>query len=144
MIKEIQYQKKIYAIIITPSSLKKKGITFFTKNYFNQQVGFMKHKKNKVILPHIHKNVSRNLSTTTEVIYILKGSLRVDFYTPQKKYLFSKNVKKNSIIILINGGHGFKVSDDIEMIEVKQGPYIEIKDKQKFLPVDEKKIKIKK
>ena len=30
------------------------------------------------------------------------------------------------------------------MIEIKQGPYIESKDKKKFTSVDEKKIKIKK
>ena len=143
MIKRIEYKKKIYAIIVTPSSLKGDGITFFTNNSFNQQVGFMKHKKNKVILPHLHKKVLRKLSTTTEVIFILKGTLRIDFYNLKKKYLFSKIVKKNSLIILINGGHGFKVSNDIEMIEVKQGPYVESKDKEKFLPVNEKKIKIK-
>ena len=143
MIKKIEYKKKIYAIIVTPSSLKRNGITFFTNNSFNQQVGFMKHKKNKVIFPHLHKKVFRKLSTTTEVIFILKGTLRIDFYNLKKKYLFSKIVKKNSLIILINGGHGFKVSNDIEMIEVKQGPYVESKDKEKFLPVNEKKIKIK-
>ena len=103
----------------------------------------MKHKKNKVILPHLHNKVYRKLSTTTEVIYILDGSLRIDFYSKKKKYLFSKLIKKNSLLILVNGGHGFKVSSDIQMIEIKQGPYIQSKDKEKFLPIDEKKIKIK-
>ena len=94
MIKKIEYKKKIYAIIVTPSSLRRNGITFFTNNSFNQQVGFMKHKKNKVIFPHLHKKVFRKLSTTTEVIFILKGTLRIDFYNLKKKYLFSKIVKK--------------------------------------------------
>ena len=44
MIEEIKYKKKIFAIIIKPSFLKK-GVNFFTKNSFNQQVGFMKHPK---------------------------------------------------------------------------------------------------
>ena len=60
---------------------------------------------------------------TTEVILILKGELRVDFYSPKKKYLFSKVLKKNDIIMLVNGGHGFKVLKNIEMLEIKQGPY---------------------
>ena len=92
----------------------------------------------------MHNKVIRKLSATTEVIYILKGKLRVDFYSKLKKYLFSKLISKNSILILIDGAHGFKVTKDIEMIEIKQGPYIEIKDKKKFTSVDEKKIKIKK
>ena len=45
--------------------------------------------------------------------------------------------------MLVNGGHGFKVIKDIEIIEVKQGPYSMIKDKKKFNKIDEKKIKIK-
>ena len=47
MIEEIKYKKKIFATIIKPSFLKKKGVNFFTKNSFNQQVGFMKHLKVK-------------------------------------------------------------------------------------------------
>ena len=46
--------------------------------------------------------------------------------------------------MLVHGGHGFKVIKDVEMIEIKQGPYSLAKDKIKFDKVDEKKIKIKK
>ena len=46
--------------------------------------------------------------------------------------------------MLVNGGHGIKVLKDIEMIEVKQGPYSLSGDKTKFKNIDEKKIKIKK
>ena len=81
---------------------------------------------------------------TSEVILILKGILRVDFYTSIKKYLFSKILKKNDIIMLVHGGHGFKVLKDIEMLEIKQGPYSLIKDKIKFENINENKIKIKK
>ena len=45
--------------------------------------------------------------------------------------------------MLMHGGHGFKVIKDIEMIEVKQGPYSLASDKTKFNKVDEKEIKIK-
>jgi UDP-2,3-diacylglucosamine pyrophosphatase LpxH len=144
MIKKIFNKKQLYAVIITPSSMKKKGVNFFTDNHYNQQVGFMKHERNKVILPHIHKKVIRDIRTTTEVIYIMKGSLRIDFYDSKKKYLFSNTAKENYIVILIKGGHGFKVTKDIEMIEIKQGPYVEAKDKKKFKPTYEKKIKFKK
>ena len=75
---------------------------------------------------------------------LLKGILRVDFYDNKKKYLFSKILKKKSIILLVHGGHGFKVIKDVEMIEVKQGPFSVSKDKVKFDEVNEKKIKIKK
>ena len=81
---------------------------------------------------------------TTEVILLFKGILRVDFYTSAKKYLFSKILKEKDIIMLVHGGHGFKVIKDVEMIEIKQGPYSLIKDKIKFENTNENKIKIKK
>ena len=45
--------------------------------------------------------------------------------------------------MLVNGAHGFKVIKEVEMIEVKQGPYSLSKDKIKFDKIDEKKIKFK-
>ena len=72
----------------------------------------------------------------------MDGILRVDFMT-KEKYLFSKKLYKNDIIMLANGGHGFRVLKDVKMIEVKQGPYSLSKDKVKFNNIDEKEIKIK-
>ena len=46
--------------------------------------------------------------------------------------------------MLVHGGHGFRALKDIEMLEIKQGPYSLIKDKIKFKKIDEKKIKFKK
>ena len=46
--------------------------------------------------------------------------------------------------MLVHGGHGFKVLKDIEMLEIKQGPYSLSIDKIKFQNADENKIKIKK
>ena len=36
------------------------------------------------------------------------------------------------MILLIKGGHGFKTLNKTEMIEVKQGPFNNNKDKVKF------------
>ena len=80
---------------------------------------------------------------TTEIIIILKGILRVDFYDQIQKYMFSKILKKGQIIFLMHGAHGFKVLKDVQMIEVKQGPFNKNVDKIKFLPAEENKIKIK-
>ena len=34
--------------------------------------------------------------------------------------------------MLVSGGHGFKVLEEVEMIEVKQGPYYGEQDKVRF------------
>ena len=144
MIENIIYKKKLLALIVNGNYRKKKGISFFRPNESTQQFGYMKHKKNHIILPHLHKKRVTKISYTTEVIILLKGSLRIDFYADLKKYLFSKIINKNDIIMLVSGGHGFKVLKDVEMIEVKQGPYSLSKDKVKFESTLEKNIKIKK
>ena len=144
MIEKIVYKKKLLALIVRGKYRNKKGITFFTSNESTQQFGYMKHKKKHIIKPHLHKKRLKKIFNTTEVILLLKGILRVDFYNPKKKYLFSKVVKKNDIIMLVHGGHGFKVLKDVEMIEIKQGPYILSKDKIKFENILENKIKIRK
>ena len=144
MIEKILHKKKLFALIVRNNFRKKRGINFFTDKFSTQQFGYMKHKKKHIIKPHLHKKRVTKISHTTEVILILKGKLRVDFYNSSKKYLLSKVIKEKDIIMLVHGGHGFKILNDVEMLEIKQGPYSLIKDKIKFEKIDEKKIKIKK
>ena len=143
MIEKIFHKKKLFALIVRSKFRKKNGINFFTENNATQQFGYMKHKKNYVIKPHQHNIRLTKILMTTEVIILFKGILRVDFYVNKTKYLFSKKIFEKDIIMLVNGGHGFKVLKDGEMLEVKQGPYSLSKDKIKFDKVDEKKIRIK-
>jgi len=143
MIEEILHKNKLFALIVRSKYRQKSGINFFTSKKSNQQFGYMKHKKNHIVKPHQHNKRITKILTTTEVIILLRGILRVDFYDNKKKYLFSKKIFKGDIIMLENGGHGFKVLKAAEMIEVKQGPYSLSRDKIKFNKVDEKKIKIK-
>ncbi len=143
MIEKVLHKKKLFALIVRRQFRKKSGINFFTSKEATQQFGFMKHKKNHIIKPHKHNKRLTRILRTTEVILLLKGTLRVDFYNDKNKYLFSKIINEKDIIMLIHGGHGFKVLKNVEMIEVKQGPYNLANDKLKFKTVDEKKIKFK-
>jgi len=144
MIEKIIYKKKMLALIVRGKYRSKKGVTFFTPNESTQQFGYMKHKKKHIIKPHLHKKRLTKIYYTSEVILILKGLLRVDFYNQYKKYLFSKILKRNDIIMLVSGGHGFKILKNVEMLEIKQGPYNLLKDKVKFENIDDSYIKIKK
>ena len=130
-------------MIVRSSYKKKKGVNFFTDKSATQQFGYMNHKKNHIILPHRHNKRLSKIDITTEVIIIMEGILRVDFYNDKEKYLFSKKLYANDLIMLSNGGHGFKVLKDTKMIEVKQGPYSLSMDKVKFNKTDESKIKFK-
>ena len=129
--KEIIFSGNLYALIIS-NSFNKDGITFFTKDESSQQLAFMKHPKDKVIEPHFHNPIKRIINDTQEVLYIKKGILKVDFYDNNKNVLGSEFLNEGDFIMLIQGGHGFSVIEDLEMIEIKQGPYLGDNDKVRF------------
>tara|TARA_Y100000590_G_scaffold466970_1_gene644111 strand:- start:1044 stop:1484 length:441 start_codon:yes stop_codon:yes gene_type:complete len=143
MIEKVIYKKKLFALIVRGKYRNKKGISFFTPKEATQQFGYMKHQKGHVIQPHEHRKRLTKIMTTTEVILLLKGSLKVDFYDKKRKYLSSRVLNAKDIIMLVDGGHGFKVLKNVEMIEVKQGPYNLIKDKIKFAGIYDKKTNVK-
>ena len=139
---EIKFDGKIFAIII-PGDYSKDGVEFFTPNDFSQQLAYMKHPKGKKIDAHVHNIVPREVAYTREVWIIRKGKLRVDFYRDDKTYIESYILNAGDIILLANGGHGFECLEEVEMIEIKQGPYLGENDKVRFPAVDDTKIKLK-
>ena len=143
MIEIIRDSENNIVSIIVRNDFEKEGVSFFTPDFFSQQLAFMRHPTNKAISPHVHNPVSREVLFTKEVLFIKKGKLRVDFYDEDKNYLESKILVSGDVILLACGGHGFKVLEEVQMIEVKQGPYAGDKDKTRFEAVDESKIIIK-
>lgn len=133
MVEKIEHAGTLYAIIIY-SEYNLPGIHFFTPDEFSQQLAYMAHPTGKLIEPHFHNLLARTVDYTQEVLFIRKGKIRVDFYDWDKCLLDSKVLCAGDTILLANGGHGFEVLEDIEMIEVKQGPFSGELDKTRFIP----------
>jgi len=131
LIKRINHNDKILAIIIK-ADYQKDGVEFFTPNDFSQQLAYMKHPKGKKIDAHTHNVIPREVSYTKEVLVIRKGRLRVDFYEEDQSYIESQVVSKGDVILLAYGGHGFECLEEVEMIEIKQGPFLGDRDKVRF------------
>ncbi len=139
----IQKDDMILAIII-PYNYVADGLSFITPESFSQQLAYMRHPEGKVIQPHIHKPLKREVNFTQEVLVIKRGKIRVDFYTPEKDYLTSRILVSGDTILLASAGHGFEVIEEVEMIEIKQGPYGgDDVDKIRFKSVSPEKISIK-
>jgi hypothetical protein len=141
MIENITHNGQILAIIIN-HDYSNKGITFFTPEDFSQQLAYMNHPQGKIIQPHVHNLVKREVLYTKEVLFIKKGKIRTDFYTDNRKYICSKILESGDIILLATGGHGFEILEDTEMFEIKQGPYAGENDKTRFEGIDTKDKKI--
>lgn len=119
---------------------KKKGISFFTPGDLSQQVAYMQHPSGHLIEPHIHNKVVREVHYTQEVLLLRKGKLRVDFYDDERNYVESRILEAGDVILLASGGHGFKVIEEVEMFEIKQGPYAGDNDKTRFTGVADENI----
>lgn len=139
MIEKITYESLDLAIIIR-ASFQKEGIEFFTNDNSSQQLGYMNRPENYVIEPHRHNIITRSVHLTQEVLFIKSGKVRVDFYDNEQIYLKSKILHIGDIILLADGGHGFKMLEKSEIIEVKQGPYNGEKDKVRFKTISDEQV----
>ena len=86
--------------IIISHRFNEKGIHFFTPNEFSQQLAYMNHPAGKIIEPHYHNAVQRNVVFTQEVLIIKKGKLKVDFYDDDLNHAESRILETGDIILL--------------------------------------------
>ena len=129
---EIRNKKILYALIIKKKRrFIKNGVDFLTKDQDLLQLGFINHKKNHHIKSHIHLKKPRIINYCTEVLLIEKGTVKIKFFNNNNSDIKKdKILNKGDIIILFQGGHGFKILEKTQIIEIKQGPYVEGKDKK--------------
>lgn len=143
MIDFIKNDNKVLAIILRASFKPSNNIHFFTPNEFSQQLAYMQQPAGKTIQPHVHNAVAREVFYTQEVLVIKKGRLRVDLYDEHKIYQESRILEQGDVILLASGGHGFEVIEDIEMLEIKQGPYAGEQDKTRFERIEQEKLVVR-
>jgi mannose-6-phosphate isomerase-like protein (cupin superfamily) len=130
-VETIEHAGQLLAVIVR-AQYREPGVHFFTPHDFSQQLAYMHHPRGKVIAAHTHNPVAREVHNTQEVLFIRRGALRVDFYDEARTYLESRVLGGGDTILLASGGHGFEAIDEVEMIEVKQGPYAGDRDKSTF------------
>lgn len=139
---KIELDGKILGVIIR-ANFKQDGIAFFTPDTFSQQLGYMNRPNDYVIAPHVHNLVERKVELTQEVLIVRSGKVRVDFYDDDCHYIESRIIQTGDVCLLANGGHGFKVLEQAEMVEVKQGPYCGEMDKIRFEPISDEQVILK-
>ncbi len=138
-IEEVKKKDKLIAMIIR-NNYECDGVDFITPNEYSQQVAYMHHPAGKVIDAHVHNMVHRNVVLTQEVLFIKKGTLRVDFYDDNVDFREIKYKHTGDINLLVSGGNGFQELEEVEMVEVKQGPYAGDQDKKRFEGVSKDQI----
>lgn len=130
-VETVRHEDRTLAIIIR-STHSGEGIQFFTPPEYSQQLGYMKRPAGYRIQPHVHLQVERKSTLTQEVLFVKKGRVRVNFYDKVDTKIAEREIATGDVILLSEGGHGFEMLEETELIEVKQGPYLE--DKRRFDP----------
>ena len=133
MVEQITYEKLIIAIIIR-AEFEKDGIEFFTPSNFSQQLGYMKRPKGYSIEPHTHNIVERKVTHTQEVLHIKSGKVCISLFGNDHSFIKEVILSKGDTILLASGGHSLIMLEDSELLEIKQGPYLNDKDKVRFSP----------
>lgn len=131
MVEAIEWNGRLLALIVS-HGFNKPGVSFLTSGELSQQLAFIGHPAGHIIEAHIHNAVRREVQLTQETLFIRRGKIRVDFYDDAQQYLESRVLTAGDAILLVQGGHGFEVLEEIEMFEVKQGPYAGEGDKTRF------------
>jgi hypothetical protein len=127
----VSYQGKTLCLIVRAAPSPDKT-TFFTGGECNLQVGKIVYPKDGMIPRHDHRPVERHVSGTSEVLIVEKGRMIADIYTNDRVLHSSHAIGQGDILVLLDGGHGFRLLDDTILVEVKQGPYSAQQDKERF------------
>ncbi len=121
-IKRIFYRKKEIAFIVK-ANYPINSVEFFSPNEDFLQVGYHKKNSGEKLKAHYHQFKGHQINSLQEVLYIIKGKVKVNFYTKKGILLQSETLNKGDILFQRDLGHGFELLDDAEIFEVKQGPF---------------------
>ena len=106
--------------------------TFLTPDEFKQQVGFVVYPKGGEIARHVHRPLERSLVGTSEVLVLRKGRCLMDIYNDDKQLVATHELGAGDVMLMVGGGHGFRMLEDTIFLEIKQGPYTGIDEKERF------------
>jgi len=67
---------------------------FYSNPEYSQQVGIIKYHIGGKIKPHYHNKLARQVIYTQEVLFIRKGSVRIDLFDPDLIFVDSIILKK--------------------------------------------------
>jgi mannose-6-phosphate isomerase-like protein (cupin superfamily) len=127
----IEHEGRPLAYIIRASFMPDRT-TFVTPSDFKQQVGFIVYSAGGEIARHTHRALERHLVGTSEVLIVRKGRAEIDIYDDDRRLVTTRELRVGDIMLMVGGGHGFRLLEDTVFLEVKQGPYTGVDEKERF------------
>ncbi len=127
----LEYKGKPLTYIIR-SDVYPEITTFLTPPEFKQQVGYIVYSSREEIDRHFHRPLERHIIGTSEVIIVKKGRCLIDIYNDGHELVATRELMEGDLMLMVGGGHGFRMLEDTVLLEIKQGPYTGEDEKEKF------------
>jgi hypothetical protein len=131
-IEYIKTKDNILSSIVIRRDFQPTGTTFVTSPDLAQQVGFVVYPAGGVIKRHLHKNVDRQNISSSEALIVREGKLEIDIYDGNKNLVATRLLETGDFVLMVSGGHGFRVLEPTVLLEIKLGPYGGAEDKELF------------
>ena len=106
--------------------------TFLTPSELNLQVGFVVYPAGGEVARHLHRPLRREIVGTSEVLVVKEGRCQMDIYDDDKELVATRELRKGDVMLMVGGGHGFRMVEDTVFLEIKQGPYTGLDEKERF------------
>ena len=117
---------------IIRAELQPDKTTFLTPPEFKQQVGFVVYGQGGEVTRHVHLALQRHLVGTSEVLVLRKGRCLIDVYNDDKQLVATRELFAGDLMLMVGGGHGFRMLEDTTFLEIKQGPYLNCEEEERF------------
>lgn len=106
--------------------------TFLTPPEFRFQVGFVVYPAGGKIARHVHRPLERRIVGTSELLVVKEGRCLMDVYNDGRELVATRELRAGDVMLMVGGGHGFRMLEDTVILEVKQGPYTGLDEKERF------------
>jgi len=123
-IERVEHEGETIALIVR-GDFEEEGAKFFTNDDNPLQLGVINQKAGQETQPHVHREREVAIKSIQEVVHVDRGRALVKFYTRDGNKVGSRILERGDTILLMNGGHGFRMLEDTRLVEIKQGPYDE-------------------
>lgn len=105
---------------------------FITPDASTFQAGFVVYGAGGHVEAHVHLPVVRQVVGTSELLVVRSGRCIVDIYSEDRRLVASRDLVPGDAVLSVGGGHGFRMTEDTVLLEVKQGPYGGVAEKERF------------
>ena len=126
---EVIAQRDVVAYIIRKKASP--ALTgFLTPPDSEMQLGLLVYEAGQTVRPHRHVDKSRQLRTTPEAIFVRKGLCVIELFNAADKRIVTRELHPGDLILILKGAHAFRMLKPTVLLEVKQGPYAGLGEKE--------------